>query len=617
MFSIIMPVWNRAEQVTSAIDSVLQQTCRDFELLVVDDGSTDGLVTIIEAYDDKRIRFFQRTHEGVGKTRNFALTKARHPYIAYLDSDNLWAPDFLKVMQQALMDSPEEYPSAYCQANLLRRDKVSGRLGVHCVIGKPFDFTELIKQNFIDLNTFVHSRKLIDQTGFFDEKLRRLNDWDLIIRVTALSRPVFVPQALVDYHDRVAANTITANEKLEPAMRRIRKKYKGQSGPFVYVHDTVPQIWPELSEQKHRNFWVHLNRKRFQFSDDKRALAYPFMLQIEPTNACNLSCPLCPVGRNELGRPTEHMSLATFQGIVDDMSDYLQFLLLWDWGEPFMNPQLPDMVAYATARDIRTMTSTNAHFLEDEDYLRRLFDAGLSTLIVAVDSLHDESYQTYRQHGSLSLAIRGLEKTMAVKRELGAKTLINLRMVVMKHNQHEVEAMRNLARQLGVDWFNVKTLNPSCGSTDMDATLVPDHPRYQRFVYDRKTGQRIRQEAPCLRPLELANIFSNGDVVPCCYDFDSTMKVGNVKERPFTEIWNSDEMRSMRWRILSERDSFPKCQACGINFKQSLSGWFPEALDLTEERLGRFLPDSYSARTFSGGRRYTPAGKGWRRWLPC
>lgn len=616
MFSIIMPVWNRAGQVTSAIDSVLKQTFPDFELLVVDDGSTDGLAAVIAAYDDSRIRFFQRPHEGVGKARNFALAKARHPYIAYLDSDNAWQPDFLKVMRQALMDSLEQHPTAYCQANLLRRDKASGGLRLHCVIGKPFNFTQLLQKNFIDQNTFVHSRALIDQAGFFDEKLRRLEDWDLIIRLTALSRPVFVPQALVDYHDRVAANTITANEKLEPAMRRIRQKYKGQAGPFVYVHDTVPQLWPELSEQKHRNFWVHLNRKQFRLPADKRALAYPFMLQIEPTNACNLGCPLCPVGRNELGRVTENMSLPTFQGVVDDMADYLQFLLLWDWGEPFMHPQLPDMVAYATARDIRTMTSTNAHFLEDEDYLRRLFKAGLSTLIVAVDSLHDESYQTYRQHGSLSRAIRGLEKAVAVKRELGAKTLINLRMVVMKHNQQEVEAMRNLARQLGVDWFNVKTLNPSCGSMDMDTTLVPESPRYQRFAYDGKTGQRIRQEVSCLRPLQMANIFSNGDVVPCCYDFDATMTVGNVNDRPFTEIWNSEDMRSMRRRILSERDSFPKCQACGINFKQSPSGWFPEALDLTEERLGRFLPESFSARIFSGGRRYHPVGKGWRRWLP-
>jgi radical SAM protein with 4Fe4S-binding SPASM domain len=340
------------------------------------------------------------------------------------------------------------------------------------------------------------------------------------------------------------------------------------------------------------------------------------MLQIEPTNACNLGCPLCPVGRNELGRPTEHMSLKTFQGIVDDMADYLQFLLLWDWGEPFMHPQLPEMVAYAAARDIRTMTSTNAHFLEDEDYLCRLFEAGLSTLIVAVDSLHDESYQTYRQQGSLSRAIQGLEKAVALKQKLGSATLINLRMVVMKHNQHEVDALRRLARRVGVDWFNVKTLNPSCGSTDMDATLVPEDKRYQRFAYEGKTGLRIRQELPCLRPTLMANIFSNGDVVPCCYDFDSSMKIGNVNERPFSEIWNSEAMRSMRGRILAERDALTKCAACGINFKLSTSGWFPEALDLTEEKLGRYLPPSYSARPFSGGRQFRPVKKSWQRWMP-
>ncbi|ABA88140.1 glycosyltransferase [Syntrophotalea carbinolica DSM 2380] len=385
MFSIIMPVWNRAEEVAAAVDSVLAQTFRDFELVIVDDGSTDDLAAVVEAYEDERIRFYRRPHEGVCKARNFALSKACYPYIAYLDSDNRWSPDFLAIMRKALQDSPEAHPTAYCQASLFRRNKNSGDLQLRCLIGQPFGFKQLLRQNYIDLNAFVHARALLDSTGGFDETLRRLNDWDLIIRLVALVRPVYVPQPLVEYYDCVAGNTITAREKLAPAMRYIRKKYKGQSGPFVYVHDTVPHLWGDLSDDKHRNFWIHLNRKKFLLPGDRRALAYPFMLQIEPTNACNLGCPLCPVGRNELGRSTEHMSLATFQGIVDDMADHLQFLLLWDWGEPFMHPQLPEMVAYAAARDIRTMTSTNAHFLEDEDYLRRLLGAGLSTLIVAVE----------------------------------------------------------------------------------------------------------------------------------------------------------------------------------------------------------------------------------------
>jgi len=616
MFSVIMPVWNRTKEVGQAIDSVLCQTWQDFELIVVDDGSTEDLAPVVHARKDARIRFFRRPHEGVSKARNFALAGAARPYIAYLDSDNTWHPEYLASMRRALSDSPGTAATAYCQARLLRRDKKTGALRLRGHIGQPFSFKELIRQNYIDLNAFVHARALIDSTGGFDEKLRRLNDWDLILRLTALSPPVYVPQPLVDYHDRVAANTITANEKLEPAMQRIRKKYKGDAGPFIYVHDTVPQVWPELTDSKHRNFWLHLNRKRFHLPEDHRALAYPFMLQIEPTNACNLGCPLCPVGRNELGRPTEHMPLKTFRGIVDDMSDYLQFLLLWDWGEPFMHPQLPEMVAYAAERGIRTMTSTNAHFLEDDDYLRRLFGAGLSTLIVAVDSLHDESYQAYRQHGSLSRAIGGLEKAVAIKREVGAATLINLRMVVMKHNQHEVDALRRLARKVGVDWFNVKTLNPSCGSMDMDTTLVPEDKRYQRFAYDRKTGGRVRQKVPCVRPTLMANIFSNGDVVPCCYDFDSTMKIGNVNELPFSQIWNGDAMRSMRRRILTERDTLPKCRVCGINFKKSTSGWFPEVLDLTEEKLGRYLPAPFSAKPFSGGRRFMPARKGRHRWLP-
>jgi radical SAM protein with 4Fe4S-binding SPASM domain len=278
------------------------------------------------------------------------------------------------------------------------------------------------------------------------------------------------------------------------------------------------------------------------------------------------------------------MSPAEFKGIIDDVRRWVMLLVLWDWGEPFANPRLPEIIRYATDADMRTVTSTNAHYLGNDEQVAAILSSGLTTLIVAIDSIHDAEYQAYRIGGRLDRAIAGLKKVVKLKRELGSRTLINLRMVVMRQNEHQVGKLRRLARELGADRFTVKTLNPSCGSVAMDSELVPLNKKLRRFKYIGKTWERIPIKAPCERVMTMSNIFSNGDVVPCCYDFDSSMKIGNVFETAFPRIWVSPEYREVRRRIHEHRDDLPRCQNCHINFQQSATGWFAESTDLTVTR---------------------------------
>ncbi len=580
-----MPVWNRAGFVQNAIESVLAQTFQDYELLIIDDGSKDNLEEVVRSYLSEKISYHHISHSGVGASRNYGLKNSNRPFIAYLDSDNCWHPDFLSRMRDALHGTQPQREVAYCMANCYHKDDVTGRITKDGTIGEPFSFRKLMKGNYIDLNTFVHSRKALGFAGQFDEKLKRLVDWDFIIRMTSLFEPMFVPEVFVDYYLCVTDNAISIIEDLEKADTAVRKKHARSREPISFVHDTIKYTWDSISEQKYRN-WVRVNCERLNTSD-YTAWGYPFMLQIEPTNACNLECPLCPVGRGELGRKTEHLGLDVYKSIIDDMEKYLLLLILWDWGEPFMHPQLPDMIKYASERDIRTVTSTNAHFLNNDVYIENILSSGLSTLIVAIDSLDDESYRAYRKKGNLARAISGLQNVARIKSKIGSETCINFRMVVMKQNEHEIASLRKLAKEVGADRFVVKTLNPSCGSTDMDDDLVPRNPRYRRFEYDRSTGQRIRIDATCRRIWDMANIFSNGDVVPCCYDYNSSMKLGNVKEKPFSEIWNSTAYRKLRERIYKDKDSIEKCHNCGINFKLSKNGWFQESYDFTEGALCR------------------------------
>lgn len=352
-----------------------------------------------------------------------------------------------------------------------------------------------------------------------------------------------------------------------------------QKNQIKFTHDAIEYSWNDVPEEKYQN-WL-LNTSDVLDTNDFTGTGFPFMLQIEPTSLCNLSCPLCPAGRHELNRPYRHMRLNEFKMIIDDMERYLLFLVLWNWGEPLMNPELPSMIRYASERGIQTATSTNAHFLNDESYAEELLSSGLTTLIVAVDSLSADKYEIYRKKGDIDRVLAGLKTAMSVKKRIGSKTLINVRMVIMKQNEHEIEDIENMARDYGADIFTVKSLNPSCGVVALDEELLPENPGFRRYEYIPNTYERVRINAICRRVWTMSNICSNGDVVPCCYDYDSEMKVGNIFEKPFTQIWNNSDYRELRKKIYTQMPTIAKCNQCGVNFKLLGNSWMFKSVDLS------------------------------------
>lgn len=593
MFSVVMPVWNRAHIVGTAIESVLSQSFTDFELLIVDDGSDDDLYGAVQPYlADVRVRYFQIAHSGVGGARNFALGKAAGDFIAYLDSDNVWHGDYLAKMHDALACGT--YDAAYCLARRFCKGDDGSIVQDGC-IGRDFSFQDLIVGNFIDANTFVHSKRMYHLKGGFDVSLKRLNDWDLIIRYAGWGEIIFVPEELVDYYFCVEENAITLCEDLTEPLETIKRRYQNVSRPVTIYHDTIPYVWHDLPDRKFRNFWRSLQPDVINRVDGN-PLIQPLILQIEPTNTCNLKCPICPVALNTLGRPPRHMSLDEFRKIVDDVADHAMLLVLWDWGEPFMNPQLADMIAYAASRDIRTVTCTNAHFLQDRPRLEKILVSGLNTLIVAIDSLHGDTYRQYRKDGSLDQAMTGLRAAIATKRESGSATTINFRMVAMRSNEHEVWRMERLARTVGADVFSVKTVSPGFDAQQRDSEFVPKNPAFHRLAYNPGTWERIAADQECIRVWIMANILSDGSVVPCCYDYDGSMKLGNVFETPFQEIWGGGEYATLRTRIQRDKCVLPKCAICQINYQFTPQGMFFRSVDFRALRGLDYHVDLLRAR---------------------
>jgi glycosyltransferase involved in cell wall biosynthesis len=196
--SIITPVRNRPQQVLSAIASVLHQTLTDWELIVVDDGSTDDTADVVEALaaTEPRIRVLRRPAGGVCAARNAGAEAARGRYLAWLDSDTTWEPDFLRLALTAMAHDGLRVAHA---AQQFTDDE--GRLRFRQF---PGGVEHLSVGNFVDLNVLVAERSIVTEIGGFDEGLRRAVDYDLVLRLAAVTELGYLPIIGSVYADDLA-----------------------------------------------------------------------------------------------------------------------------------------------------------------------------------------------------------------------------------------------------------------------------------------------------------------------------------------------------------------------------------------------------------------------------
>lgn len=306
---------------------------------------------------------------------------------------------------------------------------------------------------------------------------------------------------------------------------------------------------------------------------------YPTKLMIEPTSICDLRCPLCPTGSRTLTRTKGVLSLDLFHALIDELDPYLSTLLLWNYGEPFLNPRIFDMIAYSHDRGIRTVCSTNGYPLHIRfpENIVNLLRCGLDHLIVSVDGAKPETHSTYRIGSDLAALIRGLRTLVELKRSEAVNApLIEVRFLVMRHNEAELMEMHRLARDIGVDRLSIKTVNLSMLDTPRTRDEIIQHQRKlhqlaQVFLpsdpalsrYDARLCQpRGAAVSGCARLWEMPVVQHDGDVVPCCYDVTASMVLGNCLQQSITSIWNSREYQDLRRAVAQSRTIVPLCSVC-------------------------------------------------------
>ncbi|OGD19127.1 MAG: hypothetical protein A2W03_05820 [Candidatus Aminicenantes bacterium RBG_16_63_16] len=334
-----------------------------------------------------------------------------------------------------------------------------------------------------------------------------------------------------------------------------------------FQFDRAPLLASNISTKKLLNLVRTGVNRVFPVS---RALGYPYMAHVSPSGICDLRCDVCPA-HDPRAEGKALLPFETYRRLIDEIGEYLIYVILWSWGEPFLNPDLGRMISYARERNILTVTSTNMDRFS-AGQAGEVVEAGLDLLIIALDGTTEETHSRYRRGGSAARVIENTRRLVEERRRRGRdKPFINLRMVVSRENEHQVEDFRSLAAELGVDMVSFKAFSTrQQGHVDprVDKRYAPDREAFRWYRYEQGYSvDRKPAKYDCRFPWTKPTLFADGQVLACEYDFCYTLPLGNLNERSFREIWFGPRARNLRKKFIKNRDSIPFCRDCVFDYK--------------------------------------------------
>lgn len=231
LVSVIVPTHNRPQMLKVAIESILEQTFQDFEIIVVNDAGED-VSSVIESFASTKVTYLShKTNKGLAASRNTGIRNARGKYIAYLDDDDIFFPDHLNTLASFLENN--DYKIAYTDAYRIHQvitDKGYIETGRDIPYSFDFDPDLLLRQNYIPVLCFMHHKSSAEEVGLFDEELKALEDWDLWIRMSRKFNFAHLRRVTCGFTWRTDGSSMTSNLGHNPQWARSRsiifEKYK-------------------------------------------------------------------------------------------------------------------------------------------------------------------------------------------------------------------------------------------------------------------------------------------------------------------------------------------------------------------------------------------------------
>ncbi len=234
--SVIIPTYNCAEYLPGAIDSVLNQSFRDFEIIIVDDGSIDNTKSVVANYihsHPDKIKYFYQSNSGVAATRNMGIRESKGDYIAFLDSDDIWLPNKLELQTKALDANPDialvysdtemfdgniTIRKSLCRSNYHPKNSFRWK-----IFQAPFDdgtiikgniFQDLLSGNLIAVSSVMVRKECLDSVRNFDSNFKTVEDFELWLRISERYPVIFINKLTTKY--RYRENSVSGDIFLRP-----------------------------------------------------------------------------------------------------------------------------------------------------------------------------------------------------------------------------------------------------------------------------------------------------------------------------------------------------------------------------------------------------------------
>jgi glycosyltransferase involved in cell wall biosynthesis len=228
--SVIIPTYNSANYLPEAIESVLAQTYKDFEIIVVDDGSTDNTQEVVVPYLD-RIIFLEVPNGGPAKARNHAIRESSSEYVAFLDADDIWYPDKLD-RQITVFSENQHYSLVHSDASYTRTftaQEDRSWFSIKKCVKAGWVFSALLKESFIILSSVIVKRDCLERTELFDENVQPWEGYDLWLRIAYEHQIGLVNAPL--YFRRIHDSNLFYSDQLYEALGfiTIMKKWENQA----------------------------------------------------------------------------------------------------------------------------------------------------------------------------------------------------------------------------------------------------------------------------------------------------------------------------------------------------------------------------------------------------
>lgn len=301
----------------------------------------------------------------------------------------------------------------------------------------------------------------------------------------------------------------------------------------------------------------------------------PYIYEIEPTNQCPYKCIMCPRGLGRMRRPVGFMKLETLRCLLDQFPKTQKLVRLHHFGEAILHTEIDTMVRVVTERGLVSVLSLNPATLTPT-LSRKILASGISVVCFSLDAFSDDGL----------LQIRGIKRPfkkcwsmiedfIEKSRNSGSSILKVIQMVRLELNEHDREEFWRIKDKYPEpDVYLYLAENTGFGDLNLVEKTQPGGSR-----------NILSDAAPCGAPFSEISVLWNGDVVLCCYDYDGFNIIGNVRQKPLSEIWQDRKVKKIR-NLFENRQtqSLPLCARCfqaPHNFSREIplsrKGWEEEA----------------------------------------